>query len=359
MWSAPSVGLSLLLLVACAPATLRGAEPIADAVVGGEAGKQLDRTVRETVKDFWGAVLVASDGKILLARGYGFADGKRRPNTANTLFDIGSASKQLTAAAVLRLQAREKLKLDDPVGKHLDNVPEPYRKVTVRHLLSHTSGLPREYGFKEIADLEIRDRMVDAVLAGKPAAEPGERFQYSNANYFLLAAIIEKAAGTSFEKAMKEQVLGPAKLGDTDFVTSKDLPRERAAQRIYKYGPETRTADAIDYHWNWGNRGATGVVTTVADLHRWDRALRGDAVLDDKSREQMFAPVKATYGLGWFIRGDKGKRVAAHDGATGGYHASLVRGLDEDFFIAVVGKDDGTPGKVEQALTAALAKMGK
>ncbi len=304
---------------------------------------------------FSGSVLIAKDGEILLERGYGQADRTAgTPNGPDTLFDIGSVSKSFTATAVARLQSSGLLNVSDRIGKHLNGVPIDKAAITVRHLLSHTSGLPRMYSFAP-EQLATRDGMVAAALATPLVAPPGSRFEYTNAGYFLLAAIVECVSGIPFEAVLHREVFAPAGLRDTGVCGDAALDAERSAKR-YEEGREVGSMLAWGY--GWGHRGATGVVTTVRDLYRWDRALRGGEVLSVDAKALLFTPGPDGYGCGWFVRQTpRGSLWIYHEGAAPGAQAVFHRyaGQGEDAVVIVLSNCfDGMATRVAREVGAVL-----
>jgi len=332
--SAGLVAVAVLLL--CSTAA-RGAEPN---VVNGELGEKMDRAVQlNTGGGFWGAVLVAKNGGILLAKGYGFADYANRPNGPDTLFEIASTSKPFTAAGILNLEMEGKLKLDDSLPKFFKDVPKEKKKITLHHLLTHSSGIDQGAGLP-YASPATREQFVRHVLAAPMKSEPGERFAYFNSGYALLAAVIEIASGKSFETYMKEKVFKPAGMKDTGFVRDPDLDASRASGRLSE-GELDGTC--LEWHWSWGYRGMGGVVTTVGDLLAWDRALRGDGVLDAGAKKKSYQPYKGSYALGWMVETTgRGTVKVQHAGGVAGFVCNFVRHLEDDAVIAVLsnGKSD-------------------
>jgi len=311
-----------------------------DVVVKGDLGRRLDRAIqRSTGGGFWGAALVARGGEVILAKGYGFADYGSRPNTPRTLFEIASTSKQFTAAAILKLESEKKLRLEDTLGKFFKKVPADKRTVTVHHLLTHTSGMNPSVGLP-YASTATRDEFVRHVLAAPMKARPGTKFAYFNSGYALLAAIVEVVSGKSFETYMKEKIFKPAGLADTGFIRDPDLDGDRAAVRLSKTRPEST---ALDWHWSWGYRGMGGVVTTVLDLLKWDRALRGNDVLDAKARAKYYEPFLEGYACGWRVaKTDRNSVMVFHSGGVQGFVTDYVRHLEDDVVIVVLsnGKSD-------------------
>jgi CubicO group peptidase (beta-lactamase class C family) len=309
-------------------------------VLGGAAladdlGGKIDEAVqRETGGGFWGAILVARGGETLLAKGYGFADYADTPNTPRTLFEIASASKQFTAAAILRLEQDGKLDTSDPITKFFPDVPEDKRGITVHQLLTHTSGISPRVGVPYASTLD-RPAWLKTVLKPALDSKPGTKFAYSNVGYALLAAIVEVVSKQPFEKYLEKAIFGPAGLADTGFIRDPDLLRSgRAASRLAD-GPKTWTA--VDWFWGWGYRGMGGVVTTVLDLEKWDRALRGEKVLGKAAKEKLVTPALANYACGWMVQATpRGTTKAHHGGGVMGFGCYIVRFLDEDALIVIL-----------------------
>jgi CubicO group peptidase (beta-lactamase class C family) len=291
---------------------------------------ELQRIVdRAELGQFWGAVVVTVDGGPALSRGWGFADESLEPIDPETsLFDAGSIAKSFTAAAVLRLVDEGDLELDTPLREIFDDAPPRKGAITVHQLLGHTSGIGRGV---RLGRLGTMDDLLQAVWTGTLDSDPGQRFQYSNVGYFLLAAVVEKVAGEPFESAVRRLVLEPAGLTRTGFVGDGEIPGARPTARVGQRG----RGDSFRYPWNWGQRGATGVLTTGSDLATWLRVATGDGLLSARSREAMLTPGPGGYGLGWFIETATPVPQAEddaqappfrvhHSGSTGGYRAAAA-----------------------------------
>jgi len=315
----------------------------------GKVGERLEQALQEALgTDFWGSVLVAKKGDILLAAGYGMADYKAEPNTAITLHELASVSKQFAATAILHLQRKKKLSITDTLDKFFDDVPEDKRAITLHHLLTHTSGISGKIGVPYASTLP-RKRYVEQMLAETLANEPGKAFEYCNVGYALLAAVVEEVTKGTFEEYLEKNMFGPAKMGDTGFITDRDLIKTKRASKRRTDEPGDWTA--ANWHWGWGYRGMGGVVTTVYDLHRWDRALRGTKILDEKSKEILYEPVKDGYACGWRVEKTKrGTRKVSHSGGVAGYGINVVRYLEDDVEIYVLSND----GKAAFAATEAV-----
>ncbi len=341
--------LALLFLAAGCPAIAQGTE--------------FDKAVAafdEKDGGFCGSVLVAAKGKVLLEKGYGLANAKeKKPIGTDALWDWASTSKQFTAAAVLKLQDLKKLKLDDTLATFYQEAPADKAKVTVRQLLSHTSGI--EAGFASgpqwQCDSSKRDSFEQMMLKLPMVSKPGEKWEYSNSSYGLAAAIVERVSGKTFEEFCVEQLFKPAGMKDAAFIGWKglDLTRVPKIERGNGFGEgQDELAFAYGNELSWGYRGCGGAVATTRDMFHWDRALRGDKVLSKAAREEYYRPVLNDYGLGWFVRG--GSRVE-HGGSVRGVVTQYVRLLDDDIVVALVFSYE--PKENPQQLAEALIKLAR
>jgi CubicO group peptidase (beta-lactamase class C family) len=336
-WPTPFAGWLVLgaVLLQSLSAAHADEKPTAEkTVIQGELGAKLDRAIQRTTGGgFWGVVLVARGGEVILAKGYGFADYANRPNTPDTLFEIASTSKPFTAAAILKLSMEGKLRLRDPISKFFRRVPSGKRGITVHQLLTHTSGIGPEVGIPYTSPF-TRDQMVQHVLTPPLKTRPGETFAYCNFGYALLAAIVEVAAGKSFEDYLKEKLFKPAGLVDTGFVQDKALDAKRVSARLSDRTPK---ATALDWHRGWGYRGMGGVVTTARDLLLWDRALRGNKILDEATKAVAYTPYRDGYACGWQVeKTERNTTRCHHSGGVAGYAVNYVRNLEEDVVVIVL-----------------------
>jgi D-alanyl-D-alanine carboxypeptidase len=305
---------------------------------------------------FSGAVLVAKDGKPLLREAYGKANYELDvPNTVETKFRIGSVTKQFTAMAIMILAEQGKLEVDDPISKHLENSPAAWEKITVRHLLNHTSGIPSYTSFPQMMTRTVRlPATVDEVIAsfkGNPLEfEPGERFAYSNSAYIVLGKIIERASGHDYETFLKRNIFEPLEMNDTGYDHNAAILPKRAAGY-------SRTllllanAPYIDMSWPYA---AGALYSTVDDLAKWDQALLAGKLIGPKSYELMLTPGKATYGFGWFIRDVDGHKEISHGGGIHGFQSSIIRYPEEKLVVIVL--CNVVPTQIEK-ISRELAKM--
>jgi CubicO group peptidase (beta-lactamase class C family) len=333
--------LAILFLASWAASSARAKDP-----VPAPADPELAAAIDE-------AVLVAREGKVLFAKGYGASDYASRPNAPDTLFEIASTSKQFTAAAVLRLEQQKKLKLTDTLDRFFRDLPEDKHAVTVEHLLHHTAGLAPDLGVP-YSWTGGRGQYVEQMLGRPLVAEPGKAFDYSNVGYALLAAIVEEVSGRSFEDYVRKELFAPAGLGDTGFVRDPKLVKSEriAARRCDDCQPGWTAAD---WWWGWGYRGMGGVVTTALDLLKWDRALRGDKVLGDAAKERLYAPGLGGYGCGWFVETtERGTTRVHHSGGVRGFATAYARWLEEDVVVVVLSNGRSDVHRVQEAVASKL-----
>lgn len=308
-------------------------------------GEKLDTHMsRLEAYGFSGSLLVAKGGEVILDKGYGFADAERKvPFTADTAFDIGSITKQFTAAAILKLEMQGKLGVSDPISKWFEGVPEDKKGITIHHLLTHSAGLEDVFGgdYEEMP----RDRIVKVALESKLLWAPGTRYQYSNAGYSLLGAIVELASGKPYEEYLRENLWKPAGMTRTGYRLQEKGPLAHGVDADGDWGTPVDKAWAPDGPW-WNLRANGGVLSTTGDLYKWHRALEGDAILSKEAKAKMFTPHmpedeegSSHYGYGWAIFETPRKtRLIAHNGGNGIFHADFRRYVD-DGVVLIIGSN--------------------
>lgn len=306
--------LTLAPLLLAAPAL----GPIAPAPLQSPA-KQAQAYLESLEAHGWsGTVLIDQKKRRILHEGYGLADrGKGVPCGPETLYEIASTTKAVTAVAVLALVDAGELELDASIAELLPSVPDEHKRITVQQLLSHTSGMPRSAtgGFGE--DLATA---VQGYFSSGRAGRPGS-YEYWNGGYALLAGIIEEVTGRPYTEAVRELVYEPAKMASSGFC-GDDLPAERQAIGYGTRGDRPAAGHPYGGSYGWQYRGMGGVVTSAPDLVRFVRALGSTKLLKRKTVERMWKPVDGGYGLGWRIQASGPKRVG-HGGDVDGFHASL------------------------------------
>jgi CubicO group peptidase (beta-lactamase class C family) len=291
---------------------------------------------------FTGNVLVERDGKILVARSAGMRDHERKVrNDARTVFDIGSLTKQFTAAAILKLEMLEKLSTDDTIGKFFPSVPDDKASITIHDLLRHASGLRGDIG----GDYEkiTRDEFLAKLMAASLESKIGERFRYSNIGYSLLAMIVEKASGQNYETFLAENHFKPAGMRSTGYSLPKFDPSVIAVG--YRWDGDV-WGKPTDKPWDdsapfWHLRGNGGILSTTEDLAKWSIALRGEKILSKEAKKKLHHPrlragetANPYYAYGWdMLKTKRNTFIARHNGTNNIFYADMHRYLDESLTI--------------------------
>lgn len=303
-----------------------------------------------------GAVLVARDGKILFSKGYGLANKEHEaPNTPQTKFRIASNSKQFTAAAILLLQERGKLSVQDPINKYIGDCPPLWKDITIHHLLAHESGLANITAFPEFRKLMPNPMTPEELIAlfkTKPLDfKPGEKFSYSNSGYIMLGYIIEKAAGESYESFLQKNIFAPLQMNNSGYDHAATILKHRAAGYSRRDGQWINTP-YIDMSIPIGGG---SLYSTVEDLFLWYEGLFNDKLLAVKSRELMMRSNKDGRAYGLVVGQLFNRQQINHSGGINGFSSHILRLPAEKLTVVVLrNTDGGEPGpvKVSQALAA-------
>ena len=310
--------------------------------------QRIDALMREYTGGVPGAsVLVVRQGEPVVARSWGMADLEEgRPATPATNYRLASVTKQFTAAAILLLVEDGTVGLDDPVRRWLPSLPPATDPVTIRHLLTHTSGIvDYEDLIPESETEQVRDAGVLRLLESENELyfEPGSRYRYSNSAYALLALVVENVSDTSFATFLRDRMFRPLGMNGT-VVYEKGVSIVPA--RAYGYSRSGNGWKRDDQSITSAVLGDGGIYSSIEDLARWDAALDDDRLLSDESRRLMFTPAVATdrpgvsYGLGWRIEGDS----LWHSGETRGFRNVIVRRPGERTTIVVLtNRNEGNP----------------
>lgn len=307
------------------------------------------------LKTFNGSILMAKGGKVLISKGYGKANYELDvPNTPQTKYRLGSLTKQFTAMAVMELQEKGLLNVSDPIKKYLPDYPGG-DKITIHHLLTHTSGIPNFTSFPEYKKLMIRPLSVEEVIAkfkDKPLDfSPGEKFSYSNSGYILLGYLVEKISGKPYGEYVKENIFDPLNMKNTGYDYHDPIINSRAAGYSLNEG-KLINASYIDMKIPGG---AGGLYSTVEDLYLWDRALYTEKLVSQSSLKKMFKPFKDNYGYGWQIDKLFGHKRISHSGGINGFVTNISRYPDDDACIIVLSNLEAAHmGKINRDLAAIL-----
>ncbi|HWS17963.1 MAG TPA: serine hydrolase domain-containing protein, partial [Candidatus Elarobacter sp.] len=264
-----------------------------------------------------GSVLVAQDGKVLLDKGYGFANLEWDiPNTPTTKFRLGSVTKQFTAASILLLEERGKLKVEDPVKNYMQDAPAAWDKITIFHVLTHTSGIPSFTSFPDYASTEATPTSPEKLVArfrDKPLEfEPGTKWNYSNSGYVLLGYLVEKISGQSYQDFVQQNIFTPLGMKDSGYDSnSAIIPHRATGYMPGKSGNSPINATYVDMTIPFS---AGALYSTTEDLLRWEQGLFGGKVLKQASLAKMITPFKQDYAFGLGVQTVKGHKVIAHSG---------------------------------------------
>ncbi len=287
------------------------------------------------------SVAVVRGGNVVKAKGYGFANVDRQePVTPETVFKIGSVSKQFIASGIMMLVQDGKLSLDDPVSKHLAGTPPTWSGITLRHFLTHTSGVIRE-GPAFTDARETPDSVVVQSAYNAPLVfATGSKWQYCNVCYFALADIIARKSGMPWDTFFAQRVFGPQRMTATRTTTKDEVPRHAIGYmwRSDKYEPTQQYVPL---------RPSGAFISTALDLAKWDAALYRDDVLSRASREAMWTPMRLTdgttykYGFGWELDSLHGRHAVSHGGSLPGFRAEMVRLPDDSLTVIVLTNGNG------------------
>jgi CubicO group peptidase (beta-lactamase class C family) len=307
-----------------------------DAILETPAAATIDSFMTATARlGVEGTLLVERDGRVILLRGYGIVDRVRQTAAAaSTPYLLGSLSKQFTATAAYKLESQGKLRLSDSLGRWFPEAPLDKRGITIDQLIHHTSGLPY-LGPGDLYDSISVDSMVRETFSYPLDFRPGTRYGYSSPGYNLLAVVIQRASGRPFNEYLRRELFDPAGMSETGF--ADEPSRWPAARRTPSYSGLSPEADPPLYPVSLAPKtvGAGSVVSTCADLWKWEKALRSGKVLDPEATRRLFAPGPASgtgsaYAGGWqVVRSQRNTTVILHAGDIGGFNTDMRRMIDE------------------------------
>ena len=299
---------------------------------------------RARIMGFNGAVLIAHGGRPIFREAYGLANYEFNiANTPKTKFRLGSVGKQFTAAAILLLEQRGKLKVTDSVSQYLPDWPKAWNAVTIHHLLSHTGGLP-VLTTQALLDVSALSNATPKPFRGvrdlfKPGEElqaldfdPGEKFDYSNVGYIVLSMIAEKVSGKSYCDFVSQEIFQPLGMTDTSCEDPATIVTLRASGYL-RINDTLTNAPYVDVRYV---SGAGSIYSTLDDLLVWDRALESNRLLSPVTTAKLFTPVKNEYSYGWWVQTRFNYKVEWHGGNVSGFVSQITRYPGEQLFIAVL-----------------------
>ncbi len=314
-------------------------------------------TAYSRVNKFNGTALVAQKGKILFEKGYGLKDANRGlKNDVNTIYQIGSVTKQFTAAVILHLQEQNKLSIKDKLSKYFPDFANG-DKITIENLLTHTSGIynytnDSTFMANEISKNYTRDKMI-ALFKNKPLNfEPGAKWSYSNSGYSMLGYIIEKVTNKSYEQVVHEIILEPLHMNHSGFDFTHLKSTDKAIGYFVLNGNIKAVAPIVDSSVSFS---AGALYSTVDDLYKWDRSIYSNTILKPESWKTALTPYKDKYGYGWFIDTLFNKQVTMHGGGIHGFNSNMFR-MPQDEIVIILLNNKGNPtlDEITKGLAAIL-----
>lgn len=306
------------------------------------------------------AVAVIRKGQPVIAKGYGLANVEHNvPVTRDTIFQSGSVGKQFTSAAAMLLVEDGKIAVTDPVTKYFPDAPDHWKRILVRHLLTHTSGLP-DYtaGMVDYRRDYSEEDLLKFAYGLKLEFEPGSRWNYSNTGYIVLGFLIRKASGQFYGDVLKERVFAPIGMKTARIISEEDIVPHRAdGYRLVRN--ELKHQQWVSPKLNTTADGS--LYLSLNDMIAWDAALRGQQLLKPESWKQVFAPVTLTsgktypYGFGWQVDTFAGHRAQRHGGSWQGFQTHIARFPDDDLTIIVLANlAQSSPERISNAIAAAI-----
>jgi CubicO group peptidase (beta-lactamase class C family) len=360
----PSCGTFAALIFLQSAHAFAAQEPAAPSLAA-----RIDASIASFYKDDapGATIIVVKDGQTVFRKAYGMADvARHEPLTPDTALRIGSITKQFTSTAILMLAEEGKLSLDDELTKFLPDYPTQGRKITIEHLLTHTSGIASFTNKPDYVANMTRDvtvgQMIDTFKNDPLEFDAGSRWRYNNSGYFLLGAIIEKVSGQTYASFLQQRIFTPLGMTHTAYEGHDRSPVKHALG--YSAGADGyRPAAQLSMTQPFA---AGALVSTVDDLARWDAAVSSGKLLKAASWQRAFTPYRLTtgkstdYGYGWQIGTLRGAQQIAHSGGINGFRSYALRLPAEHVYVAVLSNtDSGVPSPDGPAMKAAAIAIGK
>jgi CubicO group peptidase (beta-lactamase class C family) len=305
---------------------------------------RMEQIVENYVKNrtFMGTVLVARGSEVVLNKGYGSANLEWDiPNTPTTKFRLGSITKQFTAAAILLLEERGRLSIDDPIATHMPDAPPAWGRIRLANLLAHTAGIPNFTSLAEYRTLKSVESPVEKTIASFKERPldfgPGEEMRYSNSGYLVLGHVIEKVSGVSYAQFVRDNLFTPLGMTDSGYDSNTTV----IARRASGYMPSPSGPVNAGYIHMSIPHAAGALYSTTEDLLKWQQGLFGGKVISAVSLAKMTTPVKNNYAFGLVVRTVNGRRVIAHGGGIDGFNTSLSYYPDTKAVVVVLANING------------------
>jgi len=312
-------------------------------IIKGKTAEKIDQFMTDLeTQGFSGALLISKKGQVILSKGYGYANReKKKIFTNKTVVDIGSLTKQFTAAAILKLEMMGKLSVENPIGKYFPNLPADKKDITLHHLLTHSAGLPGAFG-RDYAEYSTED-LLKQFSEYKLKSEPGLKYRYSNVGFSLLAAIVEKVSGKSYDEFTVKNLFEPTGMFNTGYV----MPKWKEENFAHGYAGEEIFGVPRHKKWDvdgpyWHLRGNGGTLSTAEDMYKWHLALNGNKILSEEAKKKMYTPHidegygDSFYGYGWVnMKTPRGTTLITHNGGNGYFANDFYRYLEDDIVMFI------------------------
>ncbi len=327
----------------------------ADAQTAAQKADELLKAYADQYK-FHGAVLIAKGDDVLLSKGYGYSHaGQKKMNTETSVFQIGSITKQFTAALILKLQEEGKLSVNDKLSKYFPQFPAG-DKITIHQLLTHTSGIfnyTNDAKFMQTGGIKpVDQKTMFSLFENKPLDfEPGSKYSYSNSGYVLLGYIIEKVTGKSWESMVRQNILKPFQMNNTGFDYAGFNGDAKTTGYFSLSEVGSIPAPTIDSTFSFA---AGSIYTTTADMLKWERAMAKGKFLKKETWKKAFTPEKDGYGYGLSIDSLFGQQRIHHGGSIYGYMSHAVWFPAQDYTVIVFSNATNNVGKLTNDLAAVL-----
>jgi len=308
-----------------------------------EYAEQIDNFFKKAeANNFSGNILVAQEGKIILKEGYGWKDRETEMSEdGNSVFNIGSITKQFTGAAILKLEMMGKLNTTDLLSKYFPEIPADKNNITLHHLLTHAAGLPGALGddFEQISAEDFMKLVFSEVLL----FPPGEMYEYSNVGFSILGILVEKLSGKSYEQFLHDEIFAPAGMMYTGYIIPQFNPNTLSVSYFEdgeRWGTMSERFNGISPGWHLKANG--GILSTLSDMYNWTIALEGEKILNKAAKEKYFTPhVKkypdgdTYYGYGWVIMDSPEGKMIWHNGGNG-VSVSTFMGFNQETKTCVI-----------------------
>ncbi len=360
---------ALSLLAACGGSSHTDAPPVASApAISATQLSQIDEFVKAQMdkQHMPGvSIVVTKDGKPILERGYGLANVAAKASvTPDTVFHIGSITKQFTAAAIMLLVQDGRITLDQPVSMYFPSAPASWKNITIRRLLNHTSGLRRDFGIEMLQQIDLNKVYTIDELVGFAGQLPldaptGAAESYSNIGYHLLGFLIQKVSGQYYADFLQSRIFKPLGMSSADVIlTSRPTP---ALATGYVWANGALQAPSTDDRIPGLFEGEGGLQMSAHDLAKWDVALTSGQILSAAVQQQMWTPAQLTdgtsanYGFGWVLDQINNHPFTWHNGALNGYTAQFARHTHEGLSVIVLDNlDSAAPVRISTRISAIL-----